>query len=69
MGLTIQMDKNIDSNIEELKLKHHFNQVEWRSLRESVRLSELKRELKAFKNLTLLGDDSQNALGALSNLN
>ena len=24
---------------------------------------------KAFKNLTLLGDDSQNALGALSNLN
>ena len=48
---TIQMDKNIDSNIEELKLKHHFNQVEWRSLRESVRLSELKRELKEFKNL------------------
>ena len=45
------MDKNIDSNIEELKLKHHFNQVEWRSLRESVRLNELKRELKEFKNL------------------
>lgn len=54
MGLTIQMDKNIDSNIEELKSKHHFNQVEWRSLRESVRLSELKRELKEFKNLSLL---------------
>ena len=46
--------KNIDHNIEDLRHKRHFNQVEWPKLRESVRLAELREKLKSFKKSQIL---------------
>ena len=55
VGLTCQFDRNVDKNIETLKQKNHFNYVEWNKLRESVRLSDLKKSLKQYKNIHLDG--------------
>jgi hypothetical protein len=55
VGLTCQFDRNVDKNIEALKQKNHFNYVEWNKLRDSVRLSDLKKSLKQYKNIHLDG--------------
>ena len=63
VGLTFQLDKNIDDNIELLKQKRHFNHVDWLKLRDSVRLTELKNKLKMYMNLHLDGaHDATNLL-------
>ena len=53
VGLTYQIEKNVDSNIEFLKLKKNFNNVEWKKLKKSVGMDGLKRKLKQYKNLVL----------------
>ena len=40
-----------------LKLKKNFNNVEWKKLRESVGMIELKTKLKKYKNLVLDGEN------------
>jgi len=57
VGITYQLDKNIDHNIEDLRHRRHFNQVEWPVLRNEVRLAELRKKLKSVKKAK--GDDGR----------
>lgn len=56
VGLTFQLEKNVDKNIETLKTKKNFNHIEWSKLRESVKMVEVRERLKKFKNLELEGN-------------
>mmetsp|Transcript_5431 Transcript_5431/g.9149 ORF Transcript_5431/g.9149 Transcript_5431/m.9149 type:complete len:461 (+) Transcript_5431:541-1923(+) len=57
MGLTFQLEKNVDKNIEVLKTKRHFNHIIWDNLKEQMKLNELKEKLKQYKNLQLEGEE------------
>lgn len=61
-SLTVTIDKNIDKNIEVLRSQknHQFNLVNWKDLRESVRMMELKSKLKEFQNIQIDGEDLVN---------
>ena len=39
LSLSHQIDRNIDKNIEVLKTKKHYNQVEWESLKGTVKMT------------------------------
>jgi NhaP-type Na+/H+ and K+/H+ antiporter len=51
VGLTYKLERIIDENIETLKTKRHFNHIEWVQLRDSVKLNELKKRLRRYRNL------------------
>jgi len=36
------LEKSVDKNISELKMKRYFNQVEWPKLKEFIELREFK---------------------------
>lgn len=59
VGLTYQIEQNVESNIEVLKLKKNFHNIEWKKLKESVTMQELKKKLKKYKNLVLDGDNEK----------
>jgi sodium/hydrogen exchanger 10/11 len=48
MGLTKQLDKNVDKDIEILKTKRHFNNVDWAKLRDDVHMKDLVKKLDMF---------------------
>ena len=37
------MEKSVDTNIGELKMKRYFNQVDWNKLKEFIELKEFKK--------------------------
>jgi hypothetical protein len=43
-SVTTQLDKSVDGNIEDLKSKRYFNQVEWSKVKEVVDLAEFKKK-------------------------
>ena len=49
MGLTKQLDKNVDKDIEILKTKRHYNNVDWSKLRQDVHLIDLVKRLDKFE--------------------
>jgi NhaP-type Na+/H+ or K+/H+ antiporter len=55
MGLTKQLDKNVDKDIEILKTKRHFNNVDWTKLRQDVHLVNLVKRLNKFEKLEIEG--------------
>ena len=56
VGVAQQLDKKVDHSIHELKDKPHFNNVDWSMLRDTVRMLELQKKLKMYKNLDLKGE-------------
>lgn len=55
VGLTYQLDKNVDENIEILKTKRHFNQVQWEVVRKELKMKELSKSLEKFKHINVDG--------------
>jgi NhaP-type Na+/H+ or K+/H+ antiporter len=51
MSLTKQLDKNVDKDIEILKTKRHYNNVDWSKLREDVHLVDLVKRLDRFEKI------------------
>ena len=49
-GVTRAIEKNTESNIEELKSKKFFNQVEWSKVVDIVELKEFKEKYKVDPN-------------------
>jgi len=50
-GLAFKLDVEIDENIEILKEKRHFSSVDWKLLKSSVGMNNVKDRLKNFKSL------------------
>jgi len=50
-GLAFKLDIEIDDNIEILKHKRHFNTVDWKELKETVGMNNVKDRFKNFKSL------------------
>jgi hypothetical protein len=55
VGLTKQLDKSVDKDIEILKTKRHFNNVDWAKLRHDVHLIDLVKKLDKFQRLEIEG--------------
>lgn len=55
MGLTKQLNKNVDKDIEILKTKRHFNNVDWAKLRGDVHLVDLTKRLGKFEQIEIDG--------------
>ena len=53
VGITHQLDKNVEDNIDILKMKRYFNQVEWPKLKEAINLVDIKNNLSQFKSLKI----------------
>lgn len=56
-GITHQLDLNVKHNIDTLKEKRHFNQVDWHSLKDSIRLKDIKHKLHRYKRLIVDEDE------------
>ena len=41
IGLTYQLDKNVDENIEILKTRRNFGQVQWDIIRDELKMQDL----------------------------
>lgn len=56
VGITYQLDKNVEKNISVLKENRHFSHVDWEKLNVDVDLTELKFKFRAFKNIHIDGN-------------
>lgn len=64
-GLTTQLEKSVDKNIEHLRENRHFNNVDWVLLKNVVDLTDLKNKFKKYKDLDLnfAGFEEQSVVG------
>lgn len=51
------MDRNVEDNIDQLKMRRFFNQVEWPKLKEAINLDEIKSSLADFSELNISEGD------------
>jgi hypothetical protein len=52
-SISYELDQNLGENINILKKKKHFNNVDWPGLKKDLLFSDLRKKLKWFKNLDL----------------
>jgi hypothetical protein len=64
VGITYQLDKNVDKNINILKENRHFSNVDWSLLKDDVNLKEIKKKFREYKNLHIDGHMDADFLGA-----
>jgi len=74
VGITYQLDKNVEKNINILKENRHFSNVDWDLLKDDVNLKEIKKKFRDFKNLHIDGhlDETflgQNKFGVMDGIN
>jgi hypothetical protein len=55
-GVAYKLDLDVDESIKKLKVKKHFNFVDWAKLKENVSMTGIKDKLKNYKNLHLEGE-------------
>ena len=51
-----QLEGNVDQNINVLKEKRHFNNVDWATLRTMIDMKELRGKFERYENLHLVGN-------------
>jgi len=51
-----QLEENVQQNMNVLKEKRHFNNVDWTTLRASIDMKELREQFKRYENLHLDGN-------------
>lgn len=56
VGISYQLDKNVDQNVSILKENRHFSNVDWVKLREDCDLTDLKHKFRNFKNIHVIGN-------------
>jgi len=56
VGATYRLQRSVDANIEILKGKRHFNNVDWLVLRDTVKTSRVRERFKMFKSLNLIDE-------------
>lgn len=56
ISISYQLENQVDQNIEILKQKRHFNNVDWITLKKNIEMTDLKKKFKRYRNLHLDGD-------------
>lgn len=53
MGVTQDIEKHVDENIEKLKLEKNFRYVDWEKVKAEIDLTDLKARISMFENLNI----------------
>ena len=57
VSVSYQLDQSLDQNIEVLKTKKHFNQVDWKIIKNDLELTNLRERLQKYKDLKLIKEE------------
>ena len=57
VSVSYQLDHSLDQNIQVLKTKKHFNQVDWKIIKNDLELTNLRERLQKYKDLKLIKEE------------